>query len=274
MSRTAARPRTPLPFLLAAALFVAAPLRAFEALPLGSIWGDEPAPADASKPTPPTPAEEARRTYDESLRNEEEARIALALGVYFTPSSGLERARVRCAPLCGITRVFLGSPANVQALRSSLRAQNALFVGAHPERGLGAAPSVADGITWYPRSVHRRFPCECAVGVETNGTPWIAFESLDGADSLADEPKYTRGEAREAALRQLVVTDPRPDGEPPEPVVVVSAGNRAHLVHRFFLRLDRAPSTVDVDDATLEVVKIRRFRDLPMTSAQLRRDTR
>jgi hypothetical protein len=102
----------------------------------------------------------------------------------------------------------------------------------------------------------------------------IAFESLDGAESLPDEPKYTRGEAQEAALRQLVVTDPRPDGEPPEPVVVVSAGNRAHLVHRFFLRLDRVPSTVDVDDTTLEVVKIRRFRDVPMTSAQLRRDTR
>ena len=274
MSRTASRPRTPLPFLLATALFVAAPPRAGQALPLGSMWGDSPEPDDASTPTRPTPAEEARRLYDESIRNEEEARIARALGVYYAPSSGLERARVRCAPHCGVTRVFLGSPPNVQALRSGLRAQNALFVGTHPERGLGSAPRVADGITWYPRSVHRRFPCDCAVGVEANGTPWIAFESLDGAESLPDEPKYTRGEAQEAALRQLVVTDPRPDGEPPEPVVVVSAGNRAHLVHRFFLRLDRVPSTVDVDDTTLEVVKIRRFRDVPMTSAQLRHDTR
>mgnify|MGYP003593438152 CR=1 FL=1 len=59
---------SPLPFLLATALFVAEHPRAGQALPLGSMWGDSPEPDDASTPTRPTPAEEARRLYDESVR--------------------------------------------------------------------------------------------------------------------------------------------------------------------------------------------------------------
>jgi hypothetical protein len=85
---------------------------------------------------------------------------------------------------------------------------------------------------------------------------------------LPREPRYTRGEAFLSAVRQLVaespiLTDPR-GLEAPElsALIVVPVGDRAVLAHRFALMLDRRPYVVDVEDATLTVVRVtpdRRF---------------
>lgn len=99
------------------------------------------------------------------------------------------------------------------------------------------------------------------------------FESLEGAEQLPADVRYTRGEARDAALRQLVVRDPRSEGESADPVLVVSAGNRAHLVRRFLLRFDGVAHTVDVDDATLEVVKVLPARPVTWTERSLMWDS-
>jgi hypothetical protein len=226
------------------------PAESFWAVPLGS----------AEPPRVLTPAEQAKVDYERALRNAEEARLSQELGRFYSPVDGLRDARIRCTPLCGVTRLRLGvgTPTTVGALARALRGASPLFVGTTPERGLGAPPRGAKGpVTWFPRAVHRRFRCDCEVGV-VDAVAIVVFERLDGAEGLPDDVKYTRGEARDSALRQLVVSDPRLHGEPSEPVVVVSAGDRARLVHRFILRLDGRPSTVDVDDATLEVVRVRR----------------
>lgn len=210
-----------------------------------------------------TPAEEAKRAYETAARNAEEARIANEAGVYYNSTEGLLWAHVRCTPLCGVWRVMVAPGTAAAAIAAprvafhGLAAISPHYVGARPEQGLGGRPDIdSEGVLWFSRSVHRRFRCDCAVGLANVSAPSAYFERLDGASELPDDVKYTRGEAFAAALRQLVISDPRPNGEPDEPVVVVSAGNRARLVHRFLFRLNEKPHTVDVDDANLEVVKV------------------
>jgi hypothetical protein len=224
-----------------------------DGIPVESFWSTsfDPGPE-------PTPAERAKRAYVTTLRIAEEARIASELGRYYVPTHGLSGVRVECTPVCGITELLDAGPAapTVDSLRQVLRQGKPAIVGTKPERGLGAPPRTGPGrFTWYPRSVHRRFPCDCDVVVHHREHS-ILFQALDGAESLPDDVRYTRGEAKEAALRQLEALGPEPTSEPTDPVLVVSAGNRARLVHRFVFRLEGKERTVDVEDATLEVVKL------------------
>lgn len=220
-----------------------------------SFWGTS---GPSEVPPPLSPAEEARRAYTIATRNAEEARLAQERGAFYSPVDGLWDVHVRCTPVCGVTHVLVnvGPSPTVADLTSALRTAKPRLVGARPERGLGAAPvRDAAGVVWFSRSVHRGFPCDCAVGVVTHSGRSVFFESLEGAEALPTEARYTRGEARDAALRQLV--DPRLEAEPEQPMMIVSAGNRAHLVHRFLFQLDGKPHTVDVDNETLEVVRVR-----------------
>lgn len=221
--------------------------------PVESVWSTsfDPGPE-------PTPAERAKQAYVTSLRVAEEARIASELGRYYLPTQGLSGVRVECTPLCGVTEILAAGSATpaVASLRHVLREAKRVYVGTKPERGLGAPPRTGPGrFTFYPRTVHRQYPCDCDV-VLHHSEHSILFQALDGAESLPDDVRYTRGEAKEAALRQLEALAPEPTTEPPDPVLVVSAGNRARLVHRFVFRLEGKERTVDVEDATLEVVKL------------------
>jgi len=200
----------------------------------------------------------ARATYQHEREDAEEERLAKAIHIPYDSRSGLRVAEVHCEPLCSIVGLSLHSPlgdVSTRALANALSAVSPVLVGANPTRGLGA-PEQANGLTWFPRKAHPRYPCDCAVGTRGKDSSSVTFESLDGAEKLPPDVKYTRGEAADAAARQLVALDARIDGEPEHSVVVVSAGNRARLCHRFVFQLDARRHTVDVEDASLEVVKM------------------
>jgi len=113
--------------------------------------------------------------------------------------------------------------------------------------------------------------CDCAVTVSIRADGAVVSVSgrkLAGYHTLPRAPRYTRGEALVSATRQLsaeapVLTDPTGLENPELSAwIVVPVGDRAALAHRFALRLDRLPYVVDVDDATLTVVRVtpdRRF---------------
>ena len=157
---------------------------------------------------------------------------------------------------CGGLAAFFARNVRTHALAIALSAVSPVLVGTNPTRGLGAPEHTSNGRTWFPRKAHPSYPCDCAVGTRGKDSSSVSFESLDGAEKLPPDVKYTRGEAADAAARQLVALDPRIDGEPEHSVVVVSAGNRARLCHRFVFQLDARRHTVDVEDASLEVVKM------------------
>jgi len=118
--------------------------------------------------------------------------------------------------------------------------------------------------------------CECSVEVRMGRTGEVVRvegRRLLGYDALPPEARYTRGEALDAALRQLVAEKPRLTDraglEEPElsALVVVPVADRAVLAHRFALTLDALPFVVDVDDATLGVARVnidRRFNRSPV----------
>ena len=201
----------------------------------------------------------ARATYQHEREDAEEERLSKALHIPYDLRSGLRDAEVRCEPLCSIVGVSLHSPlgdGSTRALANALSAMSPALVGTNPTRGLGAPEQSANGTTWFPRRAHPRYPCDCAVGTRGKDSSSVTFESLDGAEKLPPDVKYTRGEAADAAARQLVALDPRIDGEPEHTVVVVSAGNRARLCHRFAFQVEARRHTVDVEDASLEIVKM------------------
>lgn len=201
----------------------------------------------------------ARATYQHEQEDAEEERLAKALHIPYDSRSGLRDADVRCEPLCSIVGVSLHSSlgdVSTRALANALSAVSPVLVGTNPTRGLGAPEPSSNGTTWFPRKAHPFYPCDCAVGTRGKDSSSVTFESLDGAEKLPSDVKYTRGEAADAAARQLVALDPRIDGEPEHTVVVVSAGNTARLCHRFVFQLDARRHTVDVEDASLEVVKM------------------
>lgn len=111
--------------------------------------------------------------------------------------------------------------------------------------------------------------CDCAVDVwidERGEVVRMEGRKLLGYGTLPGEPRYTRGEALAAALRQLVAEEPSltdPNGlESPElsSLIVVPVADRAVLAHRIALTLDHLPYAVDVDDATLAVVRVGKDR--------------
>ena len=130
--------------------------------PVERFWS-----ASEEAPKPLTATEEARATYERTTREAEEARLAQILGVVYLRGEGLIHARVRCTPLCGITRIRMGvgpGAPTVASLVTTLRAFKPIYVGASPALGLGDPPEKGL-VTWFPRRVHPRFPCDCAVGV-------------------------------------------------------------------------------------------------------------
>lgn len=116
----------------------------------------------------------------------------------------------------------------------------------------------------FERRLSGGIPCECGVRVTRRSDGLLLHVELKrtgGLATLSLDPRYTRGEAHEAALRQLVADEPeaaRDEDELAPKLLVISAGGRARLVHRFTMGLGEWAHVVDVDDAVLEVVQVRR----------------
>ena len=231
----------------------------------GGFWnpGSGPVAADESffplaRPTYLRSRELARETYEDDRLEAEEERLASALHIPYSSRDGLTGGTVKCQPLCSVVVVLFRAPlagSSTQALAKALSAVSPILVGTYPARGL-RAPVRHNEMMWFPRKVHPRYPCDCAIQTNGIGDAAASFESLDGAEKLPSDVKYTRGEAEDALRRQLSTLDPRPDGTPGQTVVVVSAGNRARLCHRFSFKLESRRHIVDVEDVSLEVVKM------------------
>lgn len=188
---------------------------------------------------------------------------------------GLE---VACEPTSGVVAVR-GPEGSLGTAATSNEGAKGVFARL-PLAGDLAAPNdlklasvrKVDGVNTYAyRRGEGPIACDCAVTVVMldNGTVVRAEgRKLLGYRALPQAPRYTRGEAFEAAMRQLVLERPaltEATGiENPElsSVIVVPVADRAVLAHRLALRLDGLPYVVDVDDATLTVVRVtpdRRF---------------
>ncbi len=180
-----------------------------------------------------------------------------------------------CAPLCGLVELSVDryptwvryAAAGEAGVLAALRALPSALVGVGVTRGLVLVDRepMGDGDERYTfdRRLAGGVPCECGVRVirRSNGVlAQVRLRRTDGLATLSLEPRYTRGEARESALRQLVADDPEAARETDEAaprLLVISAGERARLVHRFTIALGGLAHVVDVEDATLEVVQVR-----------------
>lgn len=189
-----------------------------------------------------------------------------------------DTTRVACDPTC--------APVELRATDGVLTTTTNTDVGAKqafarlPLAGELASPKDLHLVAVTPRDGNFEYSytrgdgpvaCDCAVTVVIRNDGAVvsaAGRRLVGYGVLPREPRYTRGEAFLSAVRQLVaespiLTDPR-GLEAPElsALIVVPVGDRAALAHRFALMLDRRPYVVDVEDATLTVVRVtpdRRF---------------
>lgn len=180
--------------------------------------------------------------------------------------------RVVCEPSCRVASVSAPAFGSLAAVTGDEAAVREAFARLPVAGELAGAEDlrlvVVERHGELARFVYQRgageIPCDCSVTidvVEGRGIVRASAAKLLGYAELAPQ-RSTRGEAREAAARQLVADGPRFEIDEAErsylsELMVVPVGDLARLVHRFAMRVGGLPYAVDVDDETLEVVRVR-----------------
>lgn len=226
-------------------------------------WSDRTTTIELSN-VPPRPAYEETARFEANAAAEERALAGL--------SGGRFGARVVCDPSCRIATVVARTGGTVHpvtaddaAVRSVLSALPIAKELSRPDDlRLVAVERAADLVRFSYQRGEGAIPCECDVTVDVVPGRGVVAASLASLEGYSPTPprRSTRGEAREAALRQLVADTPTLEVDEAlrsrlTELLVVPVGDRARLVHRFAMKLRGLPYAVDVDDATLEVVRIK-----------------
>lgn len=180
--------------------------------------------------------------------------------------------RIVCEPVCRMAAVAArtgGSLGHALPEEASVRAAFArLPVAGALSRAedlrLVAVERAPDFVRFsYERGVGE-VPCECTVIVDVVPGRGIVSAQAAKLEGYEESPRRrsTRDEARQSALVQLSAESPVFMAEGLQrgyvtELLVVPVADEARLVHRFAARLQGLPYLVDVDDRTLEVVRVR-----------------
>lgn len=223
-----------------------------------------------------------RRLVRTREANEEDYRLSKQMEAEGTPDIEFD---VVCSPTCSVIGLHskgrwcargscTGDRFVARTARDAARVLSFVprgVMGAGATRGLRFERVHSDGT--YEYAIFRRelvpgIPCDRDVVVSLGENVRISLERYDGVDELPREATHTRGEARDAVYRELSALEPRevlvPSSEGPirrDGLLIVSIAGRAKLVHRFFFELDTELQVVDVDDATLEVVRFEEWSE-------------
>lgn len=213
---------------------------------------------------PPRPNYESTDRYLANAAAERHTLAALA-GAPFVP-------RVVCDPSCRVASVGALGLAPLAAVTAEDAAVREAFAKLPVAGELARAEDlrlvVVERHGDTARFVYQRgegdVACDCNVTLDVvagRGIVRASAAKLLGYAELAPQ-RSTRGEARDAAARQLVADAPRFEIDEAQrsylsEIMVVPVGDVARLVHRFAMRLGGLPYAVDVDDETLEVVRVR-----------------